>query len=106
MFSMLVHRKALKEIDEFPTEDKQRILSAIRQIAAEPFSGDGTYQGCKGASQEKSGRLQNSLHRQLREGRGCRTQGGQKREVLLGRHRLGPGRISTYKRTCQLCPTD
>ena len=40
MFSMLVHRKALKEIDEFPTEDKQRILSAIRQIAAEPFSGD------------------------------------------------------------------
>jgi len=31
MFSILVHRKALKEIDEFPTEDKQRILSAIRQ---------------------------------------------------------------------------
>ena len=26
MFSILVHRKALKEIDEFPTEDKQRIL--------------------------------------------------------------------------------
>jgi mRNA-degrading endonuclease RelE of RelBE toxin-antitoxin system len=40
MFSILIHRKALKEIDGFPAEDKQRILSAIRQIAAEPFSGD------------------------------------------------------------------
>ena len=40
MFSILIHRKALKEIDGFPTEDKQRILNAIRQIATEPFSGD------------------------------------------------------------------
>ena len=40
MFSILIHRKALKEIDRFPTEDKQRILNAIRQIATEPFSGD------------------------------------------------------------------
>lgn len=40
MFSILIHRKALKEIDRFPAEDKRRILDAIRQIAAEPFSGD------------------------------------------------------------------
>lgn len=40
MFSILIHRKALKEINGFPTEDKRRILSAIRQIATEPFSGD------------------------------------------------------------------
>jgi len=40
MFSILIHRKALKEIDRFPTEDKRRILNAIRQIATEPFSGD------------------------------------------------------------------
>jgi mRNA interferase RelE/StbE len=40
MFSILIHRKALKEINGFPTEDKRRILSAIRQIATDPFSGD------------------------------------------------------------------
>ena len=40
MFSILIHRKALKEIDRFPTEDKRRILNAIRKIATEPFSGD------------------------------------------------------------------
>ena len=40
MFSILVHRKALKEIDELPAEHRQRILSAIRLMAAEPFSGD------------------------------------------------------------------
>jgi mRNA interferase RelE/StbE len=40
MFSILIHRKALKEIDGFPAEDRQRILNAIRQIAAEPFGGD------------------------------------------------------------------
>ena len=40
MFSILIHRKALKEINGFPAEDKRRILSAIRQIATEPFSGD------------------------------------------------------------------
>ena len=56
MFSMLVHRKALKEIDEFPTEDKQRILSAIRQIAAEPFSGDvKPIKGAKGLLRRRVG---------------------------------------------------
>ena len=40
MFSVLIHRRALKEIDGLPTEDKQRILSAIREIASDPFGGD------------------------------------------------------------------
>ena len=40
MFSILVHRKALREIDNLPAEDKQRILSILREMAADPFSGD------------------------------------------------------------------
>jgi len=40
VFSVLIHRRALKEIDGLPTEDKQRILSAIREIASDPFGGD------------------------------------------------------------------
>ena len=40
MFSILIHKKALKEIDGLPAEDKQRILSAIREMAMDPFSGD------------------------------------------------------------------
>jgi hypothetical protein len=40
MFSILIHRKALKEIDGFPAEDKQRILTAIREMATDPLGGD------------------------------------------------------------------
>lgn len=40
VFSVLIHRRALKEIDGLPTEDKQRILNAIREIASDPFGGD------------------------------------------------------------------
>lgn len=40
MSSVLIHRRALKEIDGLPTEDKQRILSTIREIASDPFGGD------------------------------------------------------------------
>jgi mRNA-degrading endonuclease RelE of RelBE toxin-antitoxin system len=39
VFSILIHKKAFKEIDGFPAEDKQRILSAIREMATYPFSG-------------------------------------------------------------------
>jgi mRNA interferase RelE/StbE len=56
MFSILIHRKALKEIDGFPTEDKQRILNAIRQIATEPFSGDvKPIKGVKGVLRRRVG---------------------------------------------------
>ena len=41
MFNILIHRKALKEIDRLPAEDKQRILSAIRGMAIGPFVRDG-----------------------------------------------------------------
>jgi hypothetical protein len=34
---MLIHRKALKEIDGFPIQDRRRILNAIRLMATEPF---------------------------------------------------------------------
>lgn len=40
MFNILIHRKALKEIDELPAEDKLRILSAIREMAIDPFGRD------------------------------------------------------------------
>jgi predicted RNA binding protein with dsRBD fold (UPF0201 family) len=75
MFSILMHKEALKEIDRFPTEDKRRILNAIRQIAPEVTlqRQRQTHQGCEGASEKKSGRVQDSLHCQLREERGCHT---------------------------------
>ena len=40
MFNVLIHRKALKEIDGLSAEDKQRILSAIREMAIDSFVGD------------------------------------------------------------------
>jgi len=40
MFRILIHKKALKEIERLPAEDRQRILTAIREMATEPFSGD------------------------------------------------------------------
>jgi len=40
MFSMLIHRKVLKEISGLPAEDRQRILTAIREMSTDPFSGD------------------------------------------------------------------
>ena len=39
-FIVLIHRKALKEIDGFPAYDKNRILDALREMATDPFSGD------------------------------------------------------------------
>ena len=40
MFNILMHKKALKEIERLPTQDRQRILSAVRRMAMEPLSGD------------------------------------------------------------------
>jgi mRNA-degrading endonuclease RelE of RelBE toxin-antitoxin system len=39
-FHVLIHRRALKEIDGFPPYDKNRILDALREMAADPLSGD------------------------------------------------------------------
>jgi len=40
MLNILIHKKALKEINGLPFEDRERILSAIRGMATEPFTGD------------------------------------------------------------------
>lgn len=40
MFRILVHKKAFKEIESFPSKDRERILSAIKEMANEPFGGD------------------------------------------------------------------
>ncbi len=39
-FNVLIHRRALKEIDELPADDRQRILNALREMAINPFGGD------------------------------------------------------------------
>jgi mRNA-degrading endonuclease RelE of RelBE toxin-antitoxin system len=39
-FNVLIHKKALKEIDGLPIDDKNRILSSLREMATDPFSGD------------------------------------------------------------------
>jgi mRNA-degrading endonuclease RelE of RelBE toxin-antitoxin system len=37
---VLLHKKALKEIDALPIDDKNRILNSLREMATDPFSGD------------------------------------------------------------------
>lgn len=39
-FNVLIHKKALKEIDGLPIDDKNRILSSLREMATDPFTGD------------------------------------------------------------------
>lgn len=39
-FNVLIHKKALKEINELPISDKNRILDSLREMATDPFSGD------------------------------------------------------------------
>ena len=39
-FNVLIHKKALKEIDGLPIDDKNRILTSLREMAKDPFSGD------------------------------------------------------------------
>jgi len=63
MFDILIHRKALKEIDGLPAEDMQRILGAIREMATDPFVRDGPSRTSKvysdGESQKNSTRAGN-----------------------------------------------
>jgi len=55
-FSILIHKKALKEIDELSADDKQRILNAIREMATDPFSGDvKPVRGVKGVLRRRVG---------------------------------------------------
>jgi len=39
-FTVLIHKKAMKEIDNLPIDDKNRILNSLTQMATDPFSGD------------------------------------------------------------------
>jgi len=56
MFSILIHRKALKEIGGLPAEDKQRILTAIREMATDPLGGDvKPIKGLKGVLRRRIG---------------------------------------------------
>jgi len=40
MFKVLIHRKALKEINQLPVEDRKRIFRTIYEMAEAPLSGD------------------------------------------------------------------
>jgi len=40
MFKIIIHRKALSEINAIPDEDKRRLLDAIKAMGSDPFSGD------------------------------------------------------------------
>ncbi|KYH38862.1 MAG: hypothetical protein AYL30_002740 [Candidatus Hecatellales archaeon B24] len=39
-FRLLIHRKALKELNELSAEDREQILNAIFTLEADPFKGD------------------------------------------------------------------
>ena len=39
-FQVLIHKKALKEINSLPIADKNRLLDSLREMAIDPFSGD------------------------------------------------------------------
>ena len=39
-FKLLIHKKALKELNELPAKDKRQILDAIFMLEADPFKGD------------------------------------------------------------------
>ena len=36
----MIHRKALKEIRNLPSRDRERLLEAIRNLSSSPFVGD------------------------------------------------------------------
>jgi len=40
MFSIVIYKNALNEIDELTAEHRQPFLTAIREMAADPLSGD------------------------------------------------------------------
>ncbi len=39
-FKLLIHKKALKELNELPVEERKRILEAIFVLEMDPFKGD------------------------------------------------------------------
>ena len=39
-FKLLIHKKALRELNELPAEDKRQILDAVSMLEADPFRGD------------------------------------------------------------------
>jgi len=84
MFNVLIHRKALKEIDGLPAEDKQRILSAIGEMAIDPFVGDvKPIRNVKGLFRRRVGDFRPAFfHSQLREESGHHTEGGEKGQLL------------------------
>jgi mRNA-degrading endonuclease RelE of RelBE toxin-antitoxin system len=40
MFKVIIHRKALNEINAVSEKEKRRLLDAIRAMGLDPFSGD------------------------------------------------------------------
>ena len=39
-FKLLIHKKALRELNELPAEDKRQILDAVSMLEVDPFKGD------------------------------------------------------------------
>ena len=39
-FKVLIHKKALKELNEIPEPHHSKVRSAIKEMAQDPFSGD------------------------------------------------------------------
>ena len=40
MFRVILHKKAAKAVRDLPPQDRSRILSALREMELDPFSGD------------------------------------------------------------------
>jgi mRNA interferase RelE/StbE len=40
MFKVILHKKALKEIDSFPGKDRKRILASLHEMELDPFNGN------------------------------------------------------------------
>jgi len=40
MFKVIIHRKALNEINAVSEREKRRLLDAVRAMSLDPFSGD------------------------------------------------------------------
>jgi len=39
-FKLLIHKKALRELNELPAEDKRQIFDAVSMLEVDPFKGD------------------------------------------------------------------
>lgn len=70
MFSIIIHKKALKEINGFPAEDRERIFTAIRDMATEPFAGDvKPIKGVKGVLRRRIGEYRAAVTVNFEKGR-------------------------------------